>query len=175
LPCANEGDPVEPLHVCRGANVANFRLEPTVFLRKRAPGNRMDLTQFRKWLRAMQRQSRRHGIGILATEPLAESVCFNADSMWVALADGRRLGVLLADFPKLLHATARQRGQYVIREGGIRIHWDEIDEDISVRALVAGDSDRKKRADRSRPPERKRPERKRAGRKGPGHKRRTRR
>jgi len=128
------------------------------------------LTPFRKWLRAMQRQSRRHGIGILATEPLAESVCFDADNMWVALADGRRLGVPLADFPKLLHATAKQRGQYVIRGGGTRLHWDDIDEDISVRALVTGDSDRKKRADRSRPPERKRP-----GRKRPGRKRRTRR
>ena len=128
----------------------------------------------------MQRQSRKHGVGILATEPLAESVCFDAENMWVALVDGRRLGVPLADFPKLSHATARHRGQYVICGGGSSLHWDEIDEDISVRTLVAGDSDRKKRADRSRPPERKRSEHrrsehKRPGRKGPGHKRRTRR
>ena len=145
----------------------------------------MNVTYFRKWLRAMQRQSRRHGIGILGTEPLAESVCFAADNMWVALVDGRRLGIPLADFPKLLQATATQRGQYVIREGGIRIRWDEIDEDILVRALVTGDSERKKRADRARPPERKRPERKGSvrkrpgrkgpGRNGPGRKRRTRR
>jgi len=104
----------------------------------------------------MQRQSRRHGVGILGLEPLAESVCFDADNMWVALVDGRRLGVPLTDFPKLLHATAQQRGQYVITEGGMGLHWDDLDEDIAVRALVIGDGDRKKRADRSRSPQRKR-------------------
>jgi hypothetical protein len=88
-------------------------------------------------------------------QALAESVCFDADRMWVALVDGRRLGVALTDFPKLLHATAKQRGQYVITGGGTSLHWDDLDEDIAVHALVLGDGERRKRADRARPPERK--------------------
>jgi hypothetical protein len=103
----------------------------------------------------MQKRSRGLGIGTSATEPRAESVRFDADNMWVSLADGRKVGVPLAYFPRLLHATAKQRGQYVISGGGTGLHWDEIDEDISVRALVLGLGDRTNRGDRSRPEGRK--------------------
>jgi hypothetical protein len=62
----------------------------------------------------MQKRSRGLGIGTSATEPQAESVRFHAGSMWVSLGDGRQVGAPLAYFPRLLHATAKQRGQYVI-------------------------------------------------------------
>ncbi len=97
----------------------------------------------------MQRQSKGLGIGTLATEPRATSVHFDADNMWVSLADGRRLAVPLAYFPRLLHATAKQRERYVISGGGTGLHWDGVDEDISVRALVMGIGDRTKRTGRS--------------------------
>ena len=45
----------------------------------------------------------------LAVEPLAIRVAFDTDAMWVDLADGRRLGVPLAYFPRLLRATTAQR------------------------------------------------------------------
>jgi hypothetical protein len=97
----------------------------------------------------MQKRSRGLGIDTLATEPRAESVHFDADNMWVALADGRKLGVPLAYFPRLLHATAKQRERYVISGGGTGLHWDDLDEDISVRALVMGRGDRTRTSDRS--------------------------
>jgi hypothetical protein len=78
----------------------------------------------------------------LTLEALATSVSFDADNMWVQLTDGRQLGVPLAYFPRLAKASAAQRRKYLISGGGTGIHWDEIDEDISVPALLAGNVDR---------------------------------
>jgi hypothetical protein len=70
---------------------------------------------------------------------LPKSVRFDDDSMWVEFDDGRTLGVPLAWFPRLLHATREQRGGYEISPGGLR--WDEFDEDISVAGLLGGRGD----------------------------------
>jgi hypothetical protein len=71
----------------------------------------------------------------------AESLRFDEHTMWVDLADGRTIGVPLAWFPRLLHATAEQRQAYRIGVGGHGLHWDEIDEDISVAGLLEGRGD----------------------------------
>ena len=72
---------------------------------------------------------------------LARTLRFDESMMWVSLADGRQLGVPLAYFPRLLRATAQQRESFVISGGGTGLHWDELDEDISVPALPAGKGD----------------------------------
>ena len=72
---------------------------------------------------------------------LAKTLRFDDSMMWVSLADGRQLGVPLAYFPRLLRATAQQRECFVISGGGMGLHWDELDEDISVPALLAGKGD----------------------------------
>ena len=59
--------------------------------------------------------------------------------MWVDLSDGRTLGVPLAWFPRLLRATAAQRAAVEISPFGL--HWEEIDEDISIAGLLAGRGD----------------------------------
>jgi len=59
--------------------------------------------------------------------------------MQVQLSDGRVLGVPLAWFPRLLHATAAQRQRYTISTRGM--HWEELDEDISIEGLLAGVGD----------------------------------
>lgn len=61
--------------------------------------------------------------------------------MWVTLADGRVLGVPLAYFPRLLHATPQERETCIISGGGTGLHWEELDEDISVAALFQGIGD----------------------------------
>jgi hypothetical protein len=66
----------------------------------------------------------------------ATRVHFDDDSMWVALTDGRVLGVPLAWFPRLLGATPDQRDQVRISTRGL--HWEALDEDISVAGLLAG-------------------------------------
>jgi hypothetical protein len=86
----------------------------------------------------------------LAIEAVAIGVSFDSDNMWVQLADGRTFGVPLAYFPRLLHATTRQRRNYIISGGGTGLHWDDIDEDICVKSLVMGVGDRTKPRPRRR-------------------------
>ena len=69
----------------------------------------------------------------------ARSVIFDENSMWVDLSDGRILAVPLAWFPRLLHATPEQRLKLEISQSGL--HWDDLDEDISVAGLLAGVGD----------------------------------
>ena len=69
----------------------------------------------------------------------ATSVCFDEHSMWVELSDGRTLGILLAWFPRLLHATPDERNQVELSRVGL--HWEALDEDISVAGLLAGRGD----------------------------------
>lgn len=82
----------------------------------------------------------------LAVEPLARKVVFDEETMWVELADGRKLGVPLAYFPRLMRATSEVRSHYIISGGGTGLHWDEIDEDISVKGLLLGIGDVTRRA-----------------------------
>jgi len=70
-------------------------------------------------------------------------VHFDDDSMWVDLSDGRIVGVPLAWFPRLLHATPEQREQF--RISGRGLHWEQLDEDISVAGLLAGMGDQTRR------------------------------
>ncbi|MDO8263952.1 MAG: DUF2442 domain-containing protein [Gallionella sp.] len=73
---------------------------------------------------------------------LAKAVSFDANTMWVDFVDGRKLGVPLAYFPRLLNAMPTQREHFEISGGGSGLHWDEIDEDISVENLLLGIGDR---------------------------------
>ena len=76
------------------------------------------------------------------TKALARKLSFDFDTMWIELADGRKLGVPLAYFLRLLDAAPEQREAYEISGGGTSLHWDEIDEDISVEYLLLGKTDR---------------------------------
>ena len=80
------------------------------------------------------------------TDPLAKRLHFDADTMWVELVDGRCLGVPLAYFPRLLNATSAERRDYTMTAGGRGLHWDDLDEDISVQGLFLGVGDRTRRA-----------------------------
>ncbi|HSW07605.1 DUF2442 domain-containing protein [Aquabacterium sp.] len=73
----------------------------------------------------------------MSTSPKA--VRFDDDSMWVDLTDGRVIAVPLAWFPRLLHATPAQRAQVELSRHGL--HWDDLDEDVSVAGLLAGAGD----------------------------------
>ena len=77
----------------------------------------------------------------LSIEATASKVWFDEDNMWIALNDGRQLSIPLVYFPRLLNATPGQRNNYELSGGGTGIHWDEIDEDISVPGLLVGNKD----------------------------------
>lgn len=63
---------------------------------------------------------------------------FDNDMMWIELNDGRKLGIPLIYFPRLLKATTDQLQNYQISGGGIGLHWDELDEDLLVENLLIG-------------------------------------
>lgn len=69
-------------------------------------------------------------------------VRFDEDSMWVDLSDGRTIGAPLAWFPRLLQSTPEQREQVRLSSRGL--HWDALDEDISVAGLLGGLGDQGK-------------------------------
>jgi hypothetical protein len=67
-----------------------------------------------------------------------KNVSFTEDAVQVDLIDGRTILVPLAWYPRLLHATPRQREHWQICGGGYGIHWPEIDEDLSTEGLLRG-------------------------------------
>ena len=78
----------------------------------------------------------------LTFEARASKIWFDNDKMWLNLSDGRQLSVPLAYFPRLHKATKQQREKYEVSGEGTGLHWDEIDEDISVPNLLIGIYDR---------------------------------
>src|SRR3954465_15917555 len=80
-------------------------------------------------------------MGISAVEissPTAEHVTVTEDTLSVDLSDGRTIAVPLAWFPRLGHATQRERTKWRLIGKGHGIHWAKLDEDISVEGLLAG-------------------------------------
>ncbi len=74
---------------------------------------------------------------IVKTVADAVGVSFTEDSLVVTLTDGRQVSAPLEWFPRLRDATPKQRKIWRLIGGGVGIHWEEIDEDISVRSLLA--------------------------------------
>lgn len=74
---------------------------------------------------------------------LARATAVQCDDtmLHVQLADGRELSVPLTWFPRLLHATPEQRANFEFIGLGEGIHWEQIDEDISVASLLGLPSD----------------------------------
>ena len=70
--------------------------------------------------------------------PFVENVRVSDDTLTVDLSDGRSLSVPLAWYPRLSHASSVERKHWRLVGRGIGIHWEDIDEDISVEGLLAG-------------------------------------
>ena len=70
--------------------------------------------------------------------PYAEDVTVTHEALNVDLSDGRTISVPVAWFPRLLYSTQKERDNWRLIGRGHGIHWEEIDEDISVEGLLAG-------------------------------------
>jgi Protein of unknown function (DUF2442) len=70
--------------------------------------------------------------------PNAENVAVTEDTLTVDLSNGRTISVPLAWFPRLLHGFPEERTQWRLIGKGQGIHWEDLDEDISVEGLLAG-------------------------------------
>jgi len=69
-------------------------------------------------------------------QPLAIDVACSNDMLQVALADGREISVPLDWFPRLHNASPKDRKNWELIGGGLGIHWETIDEDVSVENLL---------------------------------------
>ncbi len=70
--------------------------------------------------------------------PFAEDLTVSDDTLCVDLSDGRSISVPLAWYPRLLRATPAERKRWRLIGRGLGIHWEDLDEDISVEGLLAG-------------------------------------
>ena len=60
------------------------------------------------------------------------------DVLVVELEDGRTISVPLTWYPRLLHASQKDRDDWQVAGGGFGIHWPTLDEDLSVDGLLRG-------------------------------------
>ena len=83
----------------------------------------------------------RHGTNISAIEigiPKAVNVTVSEDALTVDLSDGRTISAPLGWFPRLESATKEEKIRWRLIGRGSGIHWEEIDEDVSIEGLLAG-------------------------------------
>lgn len=73
-----------------------------------------------------------------ANEPLAIGLEVTDDELIVSLADGRRLSVPIAWYPRLANASPQQRRNWEIIGPGVGFHWPDVDEDLSVEGMLRG-------------------------------------
>ena len=70
--------------------------------------------------------------------PMATRAQVSNDTLSADLSDGRTISVPLAWYPRLSHATSEERNHWRLIGNGRGIHWPDLDEDISVENLLAG-------------------------------------
>jgi len=69
---------------------------------------------------------------------MAESITVTEDTLSVDLSDGRTISVPVAWYPRLTYASQSERNNWRLIGKGSGIHWEDLDEDISVEGLLAG-------------------------------------
>ncbi len=60
------------------------------------------------------------------------------EALTAELSDGRTISVPLLWYPRLTNASTKERSDWRLIGRGEGIHWNLLDEDISVEGLLAG-------------------------------------
>lgn len=76
------------------------------------------------------------GVSSAEIQALAVDVSCNNEALHVTLADGREISVPLEWYPRLLDATPKDRNNWQLIGGGLGIHWEDLDEDVTVESLL---------------------------------------
>lgn len=112
-------------------------------------------------------------LSVQAERPRAQHLAITDDSLVVELTDGRTISVPLAWYPRLLHGDPRERNNWRLIGTGVGVHWPDLDEDLSIDSLIAGNPSRESGESfrrwlkgRNLSPKRRRSPRPRAARKG---------
>ena len=77
-------------------------------------------------------------LSVKTGEAMAADVRFDSAMIHVRLLDGREISAPLAWFPRLRDASNEQKNNWRLIGRGVGIHWEDIDEDISVASLLNG-------------------------------------
>lgn len=68
-----------------------------------------------------------------------KAVRFDKYNIWVIFNNSRALGLPLTHFPKLISASQQQRNDFELSTHGI--HWNALNEDLSIDEVLACRSD----------------------------------
>ncbi len=135
------GDRDEPphIHVEREDKVAKFWLDP-VRLQSSGGFSRNEIIHIQRVVGEYQIQLRlgMHTSTIEIRVPAAENITVTEDTLSVDLSDGRTISVPLAWYPRLTYASQSEQNNWRLIGKGYGIHWEELDEDISIEGLLAG-------------------------------------
>ncbi|NJR62628.1 MAG: DUF2442 domain-containing protein [Cyanobacteria bacterium CRU_2_1] len=70
--------------------------------------------------------------------PTIQQVTVTDDTLSADLSDGRTISVPIAWYPRLLHGSIEERNDCRLIAAGKGIHWNQLDEDISIKNLILG-------------------------------------
>ena len=136
------GDRDEPahIHIEREDKVAEFWLDS---LRLQSSGgfSRNEIIRIQRVVGEYQTQLREAWNATSTIEievPAAENLTVTEDTLSVDLSDGRTISVPLAWYPRLTYASQSEQNNWRLVGKGYGIHWEDLDEDISVEGLLAG-------------------------------------
>jgi hypothetical protein len=74
------------------------------------------------------------------SNPLTEKLLFTDSEMTVFLKDGRKLIVPLVFYSSLAGATPKELNNYFILGDGEGVHWEDLDEDLSTKGILLGNT-----------------------------------
>jgi len=71
-------------------------------------------------------------------DAVAVGVVTDERELHVRMKDGRTISVPLDWFPRLVDASPNERADWRLIGAGEGIHWPQLDEDVSIAALLRG-------------------------------------
>jgi hypothetical protein len=74
----------------------------------------------------------------LIAEPIALNAWSEGRTVFIELTDGRTIGFPADRFNILAKATKEQLKEVAVRLNGTALRWENLDEDITVKGIVAG-------------------------------------
>lgn len=137
---AGDGNEPAHVHVERDDAEAKFWLDP-IRLERSHGFKPKELAKIQVLIGQHKCGFWRVGMASSATDnpdAFARHIVITDDTLSVELADGRTIAAPLAWYPRLSHATSKERSTWRLIAGGRGIHWPLVDEDISVQNLLAG-------------------------------------
>ncbi len=75
---------------------------------------------------------------IQIAEPIALNAWCVGRTVFIELTDGRTISFPAARFRILAKATEKELKEVSVRLNGYALRWDNLDEDITVKGIVAG-------------------------------------